>query len=75
MMLKEHALVVLESDSADEKLSCGDIGTIVHIHDGGNGYEVEFVDGSGYTVAPITLGAADVRPIGPDELLHVCRTS
>ena len=66
---------MLESDSADEKLSCGDIGTIVHIHDGRNGYEVEFLNGSGHTVALITLGAADVRPSGPDELLHVCRTS
>jgi hypothetical protein len=74
-MMKEQSLVVLDCDSAHEKLSRGDIGTIVHIYDGGKGYEVEFVDGSGHTVALITLDAADVRPIGPDELLHVRRTA
>jgi hypothetical protein len=74
-MMKEHSLVVLDRDSAHEKLSRGDIGTIVHIYEGGKGYEVEFVDGSGHPVALITLDAADVRPIGPDELLHVRSTA
>jgi hypothetical protein len=74
-MMKEHSLVVLDRDSAHEKLSRGDIGTIVNIYDGGKGYDVEFVDGSSHTVALITLDAADVRPIGPDELLHVRSTA
>lgn len=74
-MIAEHSLVVLDCDPAHEKLSRGDIGTIVHIYEGGKGYEVEFVDGSGHTVALITVGADDVRPIAPDELLHARRTA
>ena len=36
------------------------MGTIVHVYKGGCGYEVEFVDGGGDTVALITVGANDV---------------
>ena len=56
-------------------LNRGDVGTVVHAYKGGRGYEVEFVDGSGHTVALITVDAADVRPIGPGELLHARRTA
>jgi hypothetical protein len=47
----------------------------VHAYQGGRGYEVEFVDGSGHTVALITVSANDVRPIGAGELLHARRTA
>jgi hypothetical protein len=74
-MIAEHSLVVLDCDPPHEKLNRGDVGTVVHVYRGGRGYEVEFVDGGGQTVALITVGADDVRPINAGELLHVRRTA
>mgnify|MGYP006392602579 CR=1 FL=1 len=72
-MIAEHSLVVLDCDPPDEKLNRGDVGTVVHVYKGGRGYEVEFVDGAGRTVALVTVGAEDVRPIEAGELLHARR--
>ena len=74
-MIAEHSLVVLDCDPPHERLNRGDVGTVVHAYKGGRGYEVEFVDGSGHTVALITVSANDVRPIGAGELLHARRTA
>ena len=74
-MIAEHSLVVLDSDPPHNKLSRGDVGTIVHVYADGRGYEVEFVDGGGETVALITVEANDVRPIESGELLHARRTA
>jgi hypothetical protein len=74
-MMAEHTLVVLDCDPPHERLNRGDVGTIVHVYQGGAGYEVEFVDGGGHTVALVTLNAADVRPIAAGELLHARRTA
>lgn len=74
-MISEHSLVVLDCDPPHERLNRGDVGTVVHSYKGGRGYEVEFVDGSGHTVALITVNANDVRPIGAGELLHARRTA
>jgi Domain of unknown function (DUF4926) len=73
-MIAEHSLVVLDCDPPHEKLNRGDVGTVVHIYHGGRGYEVEFVDGGGRTVALVTVSAGDVRPIEAGELLHARRT-
>ena len=51
-------------------LEQGDIGTVVLIHQGGKGYEVEFVTLDGETVAVVSLFAAQVRPIGSREIAH-----
>ena len=74
-MIAEHSLVVLDCDPPHKKLSRGDVGTVVHVYKGGRGYEVEFVDGGGRTVALVTVGADDVRPIEAGELLHARRTA
>jgi hypothetical protein len=74
-MISEHSLVVLDCDPPHEKLNRGDVGTVVHAYKDGRGYEVEFVDGGGRTVALITVGANDVRPIEAGELLHARRTA
>ncbi len=73
-MIAEHSLVVLDCNPPHEKLSRGDVGTIVHVYKDGRGYEVEFVDGGGQTIALVTVGADDVRPIESGELLHARRT-
>ena len=74
-MIAEHSLVVLDCDPPHDKLHRGDVGTVVHVYKGGRGYEVEFVDGGARTVALITVGADDVRPIEAGELLHARRTT
>jgi hypothetical protein len=72
-MLSEHSIVILNADISDSGLQAGDVGTIVHVHGQGKAYEVEFVDGDGTTIALMTLGSNDIRPIGPGELLHTRR--
>ena len=74
-MIAEHSLVVLDAEPPHEKLSRGDVGTVVHAYKNGKGYDVEFVDGGGHTVALVTVGASDVRPIQPGELLHTRATA
>lgn len=69
-MITEHSLVVLDCEPPHEKLNQGDVGTVVHVYKGERGYEVEFVDGGGRTVALVTVGADDIRPIKAGELLH-----
>jgi Domain of unknown function (DUF4926) len=54
-MINEHDCVVLTQDLPNEKLKAGDIGTVVHTHQGGAGYEVEFITLAGETVAVATL--------------------
>jgi hypothetical protein len=75
MTIREHDLVVLAADIPDEGLKLGDIGTVVLVHDGGVGYEVEFATLSGDTLAVVTLPAATVRPVGPREIAHVRRVA
>lgn len=70
-MIKEHDIVVLTEDIADAGLKAGDIGTVVHVHDGGCGYEVEIMTMTGETVAAVTLGHGAVRAIQPRDVAHV----
>lgn len=69
-MIAEHALVVLTADKSDAGLSAGDIGTVVFVYAGGAGYEVEFADGDGRTIALLTLDKNQIRPFAGGELLH-----
>lgn len=74
-MITEHSLVVLDADPPHEKLTRGDVGTVVHVCKDVKGYELEFVDGGGNTVALVCVGANDVRPIKAGELLHTRKTA
>jgi hypothetical protein len=69
-MIKEHDCVVLTTNVPGEGLEAGDIGTVVHIHHGGEGYEVEFMTLTGETVAVVTLLAGQVRPLNRRDLAH-----
>jgi len=62
---------VLTQDLPHDRLRAGDVGTVVHVHQGGAGYEVEFMTLSGDTVAVTTVMASQVRPVGPRDLVHV----
>ena len=71
-MIKEHECVVLLQDLPENSLKAGDIGTVVHIHKGGAGYEVEFMTLAGQTMAIVRLSPAQLRPISRRDVAHVC---
>ena len=71
--IKEHDSIVLLQDLFEDGLKAGGIGTVVHVHKDGSGYEVEFMTLAGETVAVITLLPTQLRPItrrdlAPDEI-------
>jgi len=70
-MIKEHDSVVLTEDLSDEGLKAGDIGTVVHIHRNGEGYEVEFMTLAGETIAIASLLSNQVRPVTRQDIAHV----
>ncbi len=69
-MIKELDTVVLKKDLVEHGLERGDVGAVVHRYSTGGALEVEFVTGEGGTVAVLTLGAKDVRPMLSKEVLH-----
>lgn len=71
MLIKEYDCVVLTKDVREAGLEAGDIGTVVHVHGAGAGYEVEFMTLAGATVAVVTLRPAQVRSIQPRDVAHV----
>ena len=71
MNIQEHDRVVLTADLAAEGLETGDVGTVVHVHRGGEGYEVEFMTLAGCTVAVATVLAGQCRPISKRDISHV----
>jgi hypothetical protein len=70
-MIKEHDCVVLMQHLPEDSLQAGDIGTVVHIHQGGAGYEVEFMTLAGDTVAVTTLLPSQLRAIAHRDIAHV----
>ncbi len=69
--MKEHDTVVLAQDLPQHALRAGDIGTVVLVHQGGAGYEVEFVTLDGETVAVVTLESSQLRPVARHEIAHI----
>jgi hypothetical protein len=70
-MINEHDCVILTQDLPDDGLVAGDIGTVVHIHQSGAGYEVEFMTLAGETLAVTTLLPSQLRPIARRDVAHV----
>jgi hypothetical protein len=70
-MINEHDCVVLTEDVPERSLEAGDIGTVVHVHEDGAGYEVEFMTLAGETLAVVTLRPAQVRPIQSRDVARV----
>jgi hypothetical protein len=71
MNIQEHDVVVLTRDLPDYKRHASDVGAVVHVYDDGKAYEIEFVTGSGQSLAVATLEPADIRPFGAGEILHI----
>lgn len=70
-MIKELDDVVLSVDLPENGMTKGDLGTVVLVHAGGAGYEVEFTALDGETLAVVTLSAHQVRPARHQEIAHV----
>jgi hypothetical protein len=69
-MIKELDDVILNCNLPKHGLKSGDIGTVVLVHQKGEGYEVEFTTLDGETVAIVTLLASQVRPVQQKEIAH-----
>ena len=69
-MMKELDQIVLTADLPKEGLKAGDVGTVVHIHRGGEAFEVEFMTLGGETVVVTTVLASQVRPITNRDITH-----
>jgi len=70
-MIEEHSSVILNEDLPDAGLFKGDIGIVVHVHQGGKAYEVEFLTMAGETVAVRTLESSQIQAVGPKMIPHV----
>ena len=71
MTIKEHDCVVLTADLPDDSLKAGDVGTVVHIHNNGEAFEVEFMTFAGTTIAVTTVESSQLRAVGERDLTHV----
>ena len=69
-MFKEHERIVLISDILEEGLVAGDVGTIVHIHPGGEAFVVEFMTLDGNTAAIATVLPSQVRLVTDKDITH-----
>jgi len=71
-MVCEHDMVVLTVSLPDEKLQAGDVGTVVHVYQQGQAYEVEFSTmRGGPPFALVTVEADQIRPLSNRDLFHV----
>lgn len=70
-MIREHDQVVLTENLPDLALEAGDVGVVVHVHRGGEAYEVEFLTLDGETAGITTLEAGKVRGVRKSEIAHV----
>jgi hypothetical protein len=71
MTIREHECIVLTEDLPGDGLKAGDVGTVVHVHGRGAGYEVEFMTLTGTTVAVATVLPSQLRPVGNRDVTHV----
>lgn len=70
-MINEYDNIVLTEDLADSGLTKDDVGVVVHIHKGGEAYEVEFLAMDGSTVAVLTLEDSQVQIADSRMIPHV----
>jgi hypothetical protein len=70
MMLIEHSQVVLNKPLPHLSLKPGYVGIVVHVHDEGAAFEVEFLTMLGNTIGVETLAAAELRQASPTAVAH-----
>jgi hypothetical protein len=67
-MIAEHELTEAIPAAG---LEAGDVGVVVHIHRGGEAYEVEFMTLDGGTLTVETLSSSQVRAARNIDIPHV----
>ena len=67
-MILELDLAALTEDLPEHGLKAGEVGTVVHVHEPGVAYIVEFFSPAGNTIAVATVENHQVRPASPDEV-------
>lgn len=72
-MIRELDSVILNCDLPTLSLLAGDVGTVVMLHAGGKGFEVEFCTLDGETIAVTTLSRDQVRPVAKGEIANARR--
>lgn len=75
-IIPEHARAILTRDVPDAGLLAGDVGVVVHVHQGGAGdapigYMLELFSASGETIDVVSVPAEAVRPARGDDRLRV----
>jgi phospholipase C len=70
MMIRELDRVVLTAPVPKEGLETGDVGTVVHVYQESQAFEVEFTTLEGKTAVVVTVEASQVRPVGRREITH-----
>ena len=63
LSLREFELAALRHDMPELGLVSGDIGTVVHVYNEGEAYEVEFFAKDGRTIAVETVMSDDLQPV------------
>ena len=72
-MFKEHDQIILTADvigDEEEELRSGDVGSIVHMHPGGEAFVVEFLTLDGDTAAIATVLPSQARPVTGKDMTH-----
>jgi hypothetical protein len=69
-MIKELDRVVLTASFPNEGLEPGDVGTVVHVYEDGQAFEIELFNLAGETAAVVTVGASQVRPVSERDITH-----
>lgn len=70
-MFKIYELVALKHDFDEEHLKTGDVGMVVYCYDDGKGYEVEFSNAEGETIAVLTTSESDLQKLNSNQILHI----
>lgn len=69
-MFEELDRVILTEALPAHGLEAGDVGTVALVHEGGAGYEVEFVALDGETLAVVSVHPHQVRQAATREVPH-----
>ena len=77
-MFDEHGTIILTQPvTGDDKteLVPEDVGCIIHVHDGGKAYVVEFMAIDGETIDIATVKPDQIRPAYATDIAHASETS
>lgn len=70
-MIKELDCVALAVALPEHGLAVGDVGSVVHVFEGGRKFMVEFTTFEGVTVALAKVSAGQIRALARNEIHHV----